>query len=185
MTPPLTDAELAELDGLECRATDSPWEAIRQQDPRGQPSPIYRGLVALFAYSAGPGTIAITQRDGLDVSADSWMINAELMAAARNALRSLLDEIKASRAKIIELEGMLTKNEGRVKAIVDERLLAKIASLTTLLKDVEFTTGCEGCLFGEYESEFCSWCARHKDDGHNQDCKYVAALAEAKEEPKP
>jgi hypothetical protein len=183
MTLPLTDAELAELDGLECRATDPPWEAIRQQDPRGQPSPIYRGLVALFAYSAGPGTIAITQRDGLDVSADSWMINAELMASARNSLRSLLDEIKASRAKIIELEAMLTKNEGRVKAIVDERLLAKIASLTTLLKGVEFSAGCEGCLFGEYSSEFCGWCCKTEPEGHAPDCKLAAALAEAKEAP--
>ena len=79
MTTPLTDAQLAELDRMECAATPTPWSYNGEEDEI-----VETGFDAVSLFSTDQSSV----------------VDIDLLIAARNSLRSLLDEIKASRAKI-------------------------------------------------------------------------------------
>lgn len=64
--------------------TPGPWERVDRLDPRGQPVPFYRGLVALV--SCDP-SIAVVADRGRTASASEWDANARLIAAAPELLR--------------------------------------------------------------------------------------------------
>ncbi len=72
------------------------WEAILPGDPRGQPVPYYRGLVALV--SCDP-SIAVVTKDGSTVEKSEWEEIAKLIADAprlkeeNERLRRVLEEI--------------------------------------------------------------------------------------------
>ena len=67
--------------------TPGPWEAILDNDPRGQPSPMYRGLVALVERSP-ERTLGVVAKNH-DVTKDNWAANAKLIAAAPDLLEAL------------------------------------------------------------------------------------------------
>lgn len=60
--------------------TPGPWSAVLDDDPRGQPVPYYRGLVALVSMT--PGNCVSVVSDGRTVSPDEWKANAVLLASA-------------------------------------------------------------------------------------------------------
>jgi len=55
------------------------WEVVMEDNPRGQPSPMYRGLVALVSCSP---SIAVVTTDGSTVESDQWENVARLIARA-------------------------------------------------------------------------------------------------------
>jgi hypothetical protein len=79
------------------KATPRPWEAVTQDDPRGQPSVMYRSLICTVEH-APERYLAVVQEDGLTVSRDQWPANARLIPAAVNALPALLAEVERRRA---------------------------------------------------------------------------------------
>ena len=64
-----------------------PWEAILDDDPRGQPSPMYRGLIALVERSP-ERTLGVVAKNH-DAARDHWAANAKLIAAAPELLEAL------------------------------------------------------------------------------------------------
>jgi hypothetical protein len=75
----------------EAKHTPGPWEAVLADDPRGQPVPYYRGLVALVE-----SRVSVVAKCGY-VPKENWEANARLIAAAP-ALLALLKEL-------IDIEG--------------------------------------------------------------------------------
>lgn len=72
---------------LSAKATGGRWEAVSENDPRGQPVPYYLGVIALL--QKGPeGTLALVT-DGRACSPDEWANNAAFIAALVNWFRSL------------------------------------------------------------------------------------------------
>ena len=68
--------------------TPGPWELVVENDPRGQPSPMYRGLIA-FVESSPDRRLAIVDPIGNTVSHEDWLANARLIAAAPALLEAL------------------------------------------------------------------------------------------------
>lgn len=62
-----------------CKYTPGPWEAVLSDDPRGQPVPHYRALIALVSQSPHLSIVA-AQRD--TVPRQEWEGNARIIAAA-------------------------------------------------------------------------------------------------------
>lgn len=72
------------------KRTEGPWEAVLNDDPRGQPVPYYRGLICTVEY--GNRHLAVVAKSGV-VSSAEWEANTHLIAAApqmRDALERLL-----------------------------------------------------------------------------------------------
>lgn len=74
------------------------WEVVTGDDPRGQPSPMYRGLVALVSCSP---SIAVVTADGSTVESDQWENVARLIAAAPE-MRDRIAELEAARDDALE-----------------------------------------------------------------------------------
>jgi len=66
--------------------TPGPWEAVFENDERGQPQVIYRGLVCLISH--GDRRISVVT-DGRNCSTDEWEANARLIAAAPDLLEAV------------------------------------------------------------------------------------------------
>lgn len=61
--------------------TPGPWEAVLALDKRGQPSPMYRGLVALVE-----NRLAVVHASGDTVQKEQWEAHCRLIAAAPDLL---------------------------------------------------------------------------------------------------
>jgi hypothetical protein len=95
--------------------TPGPWEAVTQNDPRGQPSLFYSGLVAILEMSPDRRLTVVTPRR---VQPSEWTANARLIAAAPElyavSLRILRDCWERLPDEIVdELKEALAKAEGR------------------------------------------------------------------------
>jgi hypothetical protein len=64
--------------------TPGPWEAVLADDPRGQPVPYYRGLVALVE-----NRLSVVAKCGY-APKEHWEANASLIAAAPDMLTALI-----------------------------------------------------------------------------------------------
>lgn len=76
-------------------ATPGEWSAILPDDPRGQPSGMYCGLVALVSASDKPLAVVT---DGRDCDPDEWQANTVLIAHAPGDLQRLLDLVEKADA---------------------------------------------------------------------------------------
>ena len=65
----------------------TPWEAVSPDDPRGQPSAVYRGLVC---YVSTDPCLAVVTADGSAVPPDQWPRVARLIAACPEATEALI-----------------------------------------------------------------------------------------------
>lgn len=77
--------------------TPGPWEAVLDDDPRGQPVAYYRGIVA-FVERSPDRTIAVVAESVECVNKSEWDGNARLIAAAPTmlgALRKILPTLPA------------------------------------------------------------------------------------------
>ena len=63
--------------------TPGPWEAVLDEDPRGQPTGMYRGLVAIC--EKGERYLAVVAACG-EVDRSQWVDNCRLIAAAPDLL---------------------------------------------------------------------------------------------------
>lgn len=72
--------------------TPGPWVAVLENDPRGQPVPYYRGLVATVEH--GARYLAVVTQTGRSVPKDEWEANARLIASAPDLLEALEDTIR-------------------------------------------------------------------------------------------
>jgi hypothetical protein len=66
--------------------TQGTWDAVLNDDPRGQPVPYYSGLICTVEH--GERYLAVVS-DGRRVSTDEWEPNARLIAAAPDLLAAL------------------------------------------------------------------------------------------------
>ena len=73
--------KIEEIEARIAAATPGPWEAVTDDDPRGQPVPYYRGLVALIERNTGRA-LSVVLKDGRTVPACDWQANAQLIAHA-------------------------------------------------------------------------------------------------------
>jgi hypothetical protein len=100
--------------------TPGPWEAVLNDDPRGQPSPMYRSTICTVEHS-GERCLTVVQQDGLTSSRWQWVANARLIAAAPD----LLEVVKRGRQKLAtytsiytgdkELRGLLAAWDAAIK----------------------------------------------------------------------
>lgn len=100
------------------------FELVTDGDPRGQPVPYYRGLVAVVARSP---YIAIVTADGSTMPSDRWEEVGRLLAAAPELLEALEECLR-------EHGGFTIKGEceRRARAAIAK---ATASSPTTLLSD--------------------------------------------------
>lgn len=66
--------------------TPGPWQLVVNSDPRGQPSPFYRGIIALV--EKGDRHLTVVS-DGREVPLEEWEPNGRLIAAAPRMLEAL------------------------------------------------------------------------------------------------
>ena len=66
--------------------TSGPWQLVVNDDPRGQPSPFYRGIIALV--EKGDRHITVVS-DGRTVEIEEWEPNGRLIAAAPRLLEAV------------------------------------------------------------------------------------------------
>lgn len=108
----MTPERKAELRAICEQATPGRWEAIQNDDPRGQPSPFYLALVATVEHSPDR-YLAVVAKDRETVSREEWPANCDLIATARTALPELLDEVDAAEKERDEARAVFnpTKNK--------------------------------------------------------------------------
>lgn len=63
--------------------TPGPWEAIQNDDPRGQPVPYYRALIAVLQQAPERYLSVVAKNDGY-VMAEQWPHNARLIASVHD-----------------------------------------------------------------------------------------------------
>lgn len=123
MTSPATTPSRSDLEALALAlegATPAPWHI----QPHPWPPSIRRGPQGdEIAYAKSPYTNPSYREEE--------RANGELIVLLRNAAASLI----AAATERDALAAMLSKNEGRVKEIVDAKLLADREALTALLRD--------------------------------------------------
>jgi hypothetical protein len=106
------------LEAMLSKITPLPWEHITDKDKRGQPQFMYRGLVAMVsADSGGDGYNAIVAEIG-HVPVDEWRDNAAYLAAAANAVPSLIADLRAAEARAEAAEATLAELSGKEKSDV-------------------------------------------------------------------
>ena len=66
--------------------TKGPWSLVVNDDPRGQPSPFYRGIIALV--EKGDRHLTVVS-DGREVPLEEWEPNGRLIAASPYMLAAL------------------------------------------------------------------------------------------------
>lgn len=69
--------------------TPGPWAPVLRDDPRGQPVPYYRALIAWIACSPDR-RLTVIQAEERTVSKDEWEPNTRLIAAAPDLLDACL-----------------------------------------------------------------------------------------------
>lgn len=79
------------------------WEVVTEDDPRGQPSPMYRGLVCLVSCSP---SIAVVTADGSTVEKSEWEAVARLIASAPD-LEYRAAQVPQLRTRIAQLKSEL------------------------------------------------------------------------------
>lgn len=99
----LTKEQVAEIRVRAKQVNIGEWEAVLNDDPRGQPVPYYRGLVC-FVENSPDRHIAVVSKDGGTITKEQWPVIAELVASAP----ALLDTLADRDAKIEALEKALT-----------------------------------------------------------------------------
>lgn len=124
MTSPIA----ARLRQLADAATPGPWDAVKAGDERGNPSPMYRGLVCIL--EAGKNGVSVVAESGW-VPKENWHPNADFIAACRDGVPALLAEIDASQ----ELMRMSSDNNARLTQKV-EALTAALDGLLDLMPPV-------------------------------------------------
>jgi len=97
--------DVAALRALADAATPAPWQAVLENDPRGQPVAYYRALIGLMANRDGGGYLSVVAGDEHRASEDVAE-NAAFIAAAREAVPALCDRVE-------ELERALDNLVGR------------------------------------------------------------------------
>lgn len=64
---------------------------VANDDPRGQPSPMYRSTICTVEHS-GERLLTVVQKDGLTSSRVQWIANARLISVAPE-LRSFVESV--------------------------------------------------------------------------------------------
>ncbi len=95
--------DLTELQELHKKATQAPWGAVLDDDPKGRPSTAHMGVVAIISYDPAAGHYHSVMA-GCPSIPNQWPENTKLIAAMRNALPHLMDELKTLRVDAAELQ---------------------------------------------------------------------------------
>ncbi len=95
--------------------TPGPWSLVVNSDPRGQPSPFYRGTVALI--EKGDRHITVVS-DGRTVELEEWEPNGHIIAAAPELLAELKDArehlyLEGYLRQVEAIDALIAKAEGR------------------------------------------------------------------------
>lgn len=98
MNDRLTDAELDELEAMILDATPGEWEAVLNEDPRGQPVPYYRSLICMVEHNP-EGYLAVVAKNNQTVSRNEWIANTKLIAESRNTISRLIAEVREARKR--------------------------------------------------------------------------------------
>jgi hypothetical protein len=108
---------------MQPKFTPGPWDAVLDNDPRGQPSCMYRGLIAMV--ERGDRTLAVVLGSGHqyeNVPQEQWEPNARAIAALPDLVTALhrakmqVEAQKPTRASVETLRiinAALAKAEGR------------------------------------------------------------------------
>lgn len=96
--------DLIRLEQLARAATPGRWEAVLEDDPRGQPVPYYRALVAVLAQ--GDQRLSVVATDVETVPVEQWRANTEFIAAA--SPETVLRLIAAMRTRVC-IDGRFAK----------------------------------------------------------------------------
>lgn len=129
---------LDRLEELNRRATQGIWESVQHDDPRGQPSPFYCGLICTVEHSPDR-YLSVVGRDGFRVSAEEWPINCAIIAESRNALPALLAAARALErcVRAEERRRSRLKDGSPAARYADSRISEACAALAPLMKEID------------------------------------------------
>jgi hypothetical protein len=99
--------DLTELRELEAKATKGPWEAILTDDPRGRPSLAHMGVVAVVQLDPAMKSYHAVWNNSPAMPVQ-WPVNTKLIAAMRNALPYLIEELEMLRGKLEAIQNVVS-----------------------------------------------------------------------------
>lgn len=114
---PLTESATRAIRLIQEKASPAPWRPVLHNDPRGQPSPMYRSLVATVEHN-GERYLAVVQEQEREVPREEWEANTQFIAYARAWVPGLLEVVELARDFVRAGEG----EDGLRAAYAYERL---------------------------------------------------------------